>query len=281
MFKAAHYRLDWRSELEKIARYLKGRGGVVRVDYRSEDAAPEKFNHILKESFGTAGNRMWLSLRIDREWFTTRQAQGILDELDRLLTSAGFPADRSPEEHDVVKIVADNDVQGNMTTTIQGNIFNFRDGLPGRALAARRASVCLSMRKYIACGGHFMIVVNDAPLSEQSVFWQQIWNAGLSEVVGENLLLVIHSGPKSERRQHQDSPEANETIFIPDSLEGDEIRQEHVYDDLIDVFQSESIPGAAECAATYLANNTKSVLQLHANLSATLMSVKRRLGGVG
>lgn len=282
MSGAAYYRLDWRSEFKTLEPFLSGRGGVVQVEYNSGDAAPDMFNHLLKEEFSArSGNGFRLSLRIDQDWYTTRQVSGILDELDRLLAGAGFPVDQTPVESQSICFVAGNEVEGDMNTTITGNTFNLGNGFHGRALATRRSSVCAAMRRYVARGGRFMITMNDAPLQDQSIFWQQLWNVGLSEAGGNNILLLIHAGPMAGRMKHQDSPVANVKIFLPDSIEGDETRQDDIYDDLVDIFEREGIPGAAGCAVTHLENNKNSVLQLHVKLSGVLMSTKQRLRGAG
>lgn len=276
MHKAAHYRLDWRSEFEKLSPYLDGSGGVVRIEYNSEDAAPSFLNHNLKEDFGKPDNAMWISLRIDHEWFTTRQAIGILDEINRLLTEAGFPAEEKQAERELLQILTDNDVDGDMTTTIENLTINQGGGPKVKALRARTTTVCAAMNGYVEAGGHFMIIVNDTPIAEQTDFWQQIWNAGLAEAGGGNLVLMIHAGPKAGRKQHHDSPEPNERITLPDSVETDETRCEHIYDDLIDAFTAAGVQDAVGSATVHLESNKQSVLQLHMNLSANIMAVKMR-----
>lgn len=284
MHQAENFRLNWRSEFRKLSPYLQSQEGVVRVNYRSENAAPGMFNHLLKEEFvAHASNGPRLSLRIDSDWFTTRVVAGVLDELDRLLGEAGFPAERADIEYKLINFVTENEVQGNMITTVTNNTFNLGSEASAQAQAARLASVCAAMRKFVEAGGHFMVVLNDTPLSKQSVFWQQIWNVGLSDAGRGGLLLVIHAGPKSEQQQHEDSPRASECLYLPDSVESDESRQDHIYDDLIDVFQRNDIMSheASAAAAAHLANNADSMSKLYSKLGATLMSLKQRLRNTG
>jgi len=278
MRDAVSFRLDWRSEFKRLSQYLDGiRGGVIKVEYDSEDAAPDKFNFFLKEYFGKPKNGMRCSLRIDHEWYTTRQVFGILDEIGRILADAGFPADL--DQADCVSggnVVANNSVHGDMTVAIQGSTITINGRVDERALRARLESICAAMRKYVGAGGHFMFVVNDAPLADQAEFWQRIWNAGLSAAVGENAVLVIGAGPKSGKRHHPDSPEPDELIVLPISVLTDEVRQDVIYDDLVEIFQSNGIKGAESAAQTYLTCHAHSMLQLNMQLSATLMSIRNR-----
>ncbi|MGJ4962954.1 hypothetical protein [Bradyrhizobium sp. HKCCYLRH3061] len=278
MRDAAAFRLDWRSEFKRLSPYLDGiRGGVVRVDYDSEDAAPDKFNFLLKEYFGKPKNGMRCSLRIDHEWFTTRQVFGILDEISRILADAGFPDELDPADcASSGNIIANNSVDGNMTVAISNSTITINGRVDERALRARLKSTCAAMRRYVGAGGHFMFVVNDAPLEDQAEFWQRIWNAGLSAAVGENAVLVVGAGPKSGKRHHPDSPEPDELIVLPVSVETDEARQDVIYDDLVEVFQRNGVQGAEAAAQTYLSCHARSMLQLNMQLSATLLSIRNR-----
>lgn len=274
---AAHYRLNWKAEIKKLRPYMEGRGGVVAIEYASEDAAPEKFNYLLKEDFGKPGNGMWNSMRIDHEWYTTRRAEGILDELDRLLGEAGFAAE-GKAEHAPLTLLSENTVKGNMTVNMVGVVLHGGYIRTDRLLRARVKSVCGAMRRYVDAGGHFMIVVNDAPISNQATFWREIWNDGLSHASGDNVLLIIHAGPKAGRLQHSESPSPDEVIYLPSSVESDDSRQDDIYDDLFTIFEKEGFHEPAECAAIHLSNNKSSIRQLHVQLSAAIMNVKKRTG---
>jgi hypothetical protein len=270
---ASHYRIDWRREFEALAPYLKGKGGIVGIEYDSDEAASDKFNYLLKENFGRPGNHMWSSLRVDHDWFTTHKAAGILDEMNRLLTDAGFPAERTQEEHYALNLFSGNDLeQGDLTSNWTNVTLHVGGLLAGAALRARVRAVSEAMCRYIACGGHFMIVVNDAPVSHQSEFWRDIWLGGLAEACGEKLLLVIHAGPRAGRRYHDDSPQLDERVFLPNSFEAEDSRQDDAYDDLFDVFKAEGFENPGESATLHLTGTMSSVRQLHVKLSAAIMN---------
>lgn len=275
MFRAEHYRLDWHAEFEKLSPYLRGRGGVVRLEYSSENAAPHKFNHLLKEGFGKPDNGIWRSLRIDHEWFTTRHVLGVIDEIDRLLTEAGFPAKNTEGEPANVNILTDVDVGGNMITNINELTINNGTGAGGRAVRARAKAVFSAMQRYVESGGRFMVIVNDMAIPDQTDFWQQIWHGGLSAAGGDHMLLVIHAGPKAAQLQHHDSPEADERIVLPDSVEEDSMRDCQIFDDLIDAFKAAGIEEAGGPAGVHLENNRTSILDINTKLSAAIMSAKR------
>ena len=58
------------------------------------------------------------------------------------------------------------------------------------ALRDRRiAAICGTLRKYLEAG-KFMIVLNDMPAREQSLFWHDLWTQGLGQLVGDGLVLV-------------------------------------------------------------------------------------------
>lgn len=276
MLTAKNFRLDWHNEFKKLAPYLAGRCGVIRLEYKSEDAAPGIFNYHLKEMFSRNGNQMWLSLRIDQEWYTTHRARGILDEMDRLLTKVGFPAEKPRHGLALTGLANGNDVGGDLTVAFENSTLNL-GGLPKESLHERAEAVCAAMSRYIAAGGHFMIVLNDAPLRDQAVFWRDVWESGLSAMSG-HLLLVIHAGPGAGGKVHPDCPGASETLFLPDSVQSDETRLEQIYDDLIGIFRAEGIADAEARAQTHLAGNADSMSRLHATLSTVIMKAKQRLG---
>lgn len=272
--RATDYRIDWDFEFNKLRPYLLGKYGVVCLEYRSEDAAPEKFNHILKEDFGkNPGNSRWTSIRIDDDWYTTRKAGGILEQFERLLTDVGFPPAKAGRQGFDLSVASDNDVGGDMSITMSDvNIYI------GAGLSAQLDAVCESMRNFIRNGGHFMIVVNDAAIRDQSEFWQRIWKAGLEAACEGGVLLVIHSGPRSERRRHADSPDPDETLFLPDSVEADQGRHDEMYDDLIDIFKKEGFKEPGESAVLYLTNLKSSVRLVNMRLSAAIMAVRKSAG---
>lgn len=274
MLSANDFRLNWHHEFTKLAPYFKGRGGVVRLEYKSDDAAAFKFNHLLKEDFG-CNDSLWRSLRIDHKWFTTRRAEGVIDQIDRLLTEAGFPAALPPATEGAVNILTDVAVTGNMTANISELHVNYGDGQGGRAFHARAVAIFDATRRYVECGGRFMVIVNDMPHADQTEFWEQVWNAGLSAAVGADALLVIHAGPKAKGLQHSDSPVAGERIILPDTVEEDTERDYHFFDDISDAFDKAGVESSRVPASVHLENNRASILQINMKLSAAIMSAKK------
>lgn len=274
MLNGDKFRLDWHQEFKKLSCHLNGQGGVIHLEYQSENSAPLKFNYFLKEAFAT-DNASWRSLRIDHEWFTTRQAYGMLDEIDRLLAEVGFRAEFPIEANAAVNILTEVDVAGNMTTNINGLHVNCGAGRSGRAFRERAEAVFEAVRRYVESGGRFMVIVNDMPLSDQTEFWQQIWNAGFSAAGGEDMLLLIHVGPKAGYQRHHDSPPASERIILPDSVEEDCDRDYQFFDDLSDAFANAGIGEPHVPAGVHLENNRASILKINMKLSAAIMSAKK------
>jgi hypothetical protein len=268
------FRLDWRQEFKRLSPYLEKQGGVIRIEFQSENAAPLKFNHFLKEAFAQT-DTVWRSLRIDHEWFTTRQVHGVIDEIDRLLTEVGFPAKFPIEPTAPINILTDVEVGGNMTTNISGLHVNHGPGHSGRAFRERADAVFEALRHYIEGGGRFMVIVNDMPLADQTEFWRHVWNSGLSAAGGSAMLLVIHAGPKAGRRQHHDSPDANERIILPCAVEEDTDRDYQFFDDLSDAFAKAGIGEPGAPAGVHLENNRGSILLINMKLSAAIMSAKK------
>lgn len=275
MFKAEDFCLDWRQEFETLSPYLEGAGGMIVLEYASDKAAPLKFNHLLKERFSKPENGNWLSLRVDHEWFTTRQVAGVIDQIDRLLAEAGIQVESPSEEQAPVQILKGVEVGGNMTTAINELHIDYAPALAGRALRARAEAVFEAIRNYVSGRGRLMVILNDMPIPDQTDFWQQIWNAGLSAAGGDSLLLVIHAGPKAGRRRHHDSPEPNERIILPDEIEDGSARDNHFFDDLVDAFSTNGVQEPTGPAGVHLENNRASILYINMKLSAAIMSAKK------
>lgn len=277
---AKHYRLDWESEFRRLKPFLDGRGGVVCIEFYDEHAAPEKFSHLLKEAFGRPDNQMWFSLRIDPDWDTTHEPEWVLDELARLLAKAGFPVEEAASGPEYINILSGNDVGGDMQVGMDGVDFYIDARGRGSARRARLEAVCAAMARYVAAGGHIMIVVNDAPVAAQTRFWREIWRGGLADAGGDNLLLVHYIGPAAGHQPHQDSPEAEMSLVLPSSIESDERRQEEVYDDVFSIFESAGYgrEAAAMAADTLLASNGRSVQELHSGLSKLILRRKTKSG---
>lgn len=217
-------------------------------------------------------------MRVDHEWFTTRRAAGILDEMDRLLADAGFSPERTQEERYAIDLLSGNDVSGDLTATLTNVTLQVGSPLAGAAFRTRLRAVSEAMRIYVASGGHFMIVINDAPASDQSGFWQEIWLGGLAEACGDKLLLIVHAGPRAGRRYHTDTPARDRLLYLPSSFEAEDSRQDDVYDDLFDLFKTEGFECPEESAGTFLNATMSSVRLLHLRLSAALMNKNRWKG---
>ncbi|MDT8758035.1 hypothetical protein MZO42_04940 [Sphingomonas psychrotolerans] len=275
---ASHYRIDWRREFATLAPYLNGNGGVIGVEYDSEEAAIDKFNHLIKEGFARPGDHMWTSLRVDHEWFTTRRVAGILDEMDRLLADAGFPAERACEGLYALNLFSGNDVAGDLRANLTNVTLQMDGPVAGAAFRGRVRAVSEAMCRYIASGGHFMIVINDTPIPDQAGFWHEIWLGGLAKACGDKLLVIVHAGPRAERRYHADAPVRDRILYLPDSFESDETRENDAYDDLFEVFKAEGFECPEESAGAYLDATLFSVRLLHLRLSAALMNKNIRSG---
>jgi|CXWL01.1.fsa_nt_gi hypothetical protein len=273
MFNADAFRLDWQREFKKLDPYVSGKGGVILLEYGSKDACPLKFNYLLKEAFGSQQAKVCPSLRIDSEWFTTRQVPGVLDEIDRLLTEVGVNVELPAEDLTSLNILKDNEVGGTMSTTINDLQINYATARSGRALRARADAIFSAMKHYVAGGGRFMVEMNDMPLSFQTDFWRHVW-PGLSKAGGDALLLVIHAGPKAERRQHQESPRPDELIVLPEAVEPDSERADQFFDDLIEAFAAAGIKDPHTAAGVHLGNNRRSVLDINVDFSTAVMHAK-------
>lgn len=270
------FRLDWHPEFRALSPFLKRDGGVVVIEYSSIDAAPEKFNHLMKEEFSQSGNLNWVSLRIDNDWYTTRQIGDILDEFERLLGGVGFQVETTLHSRGDFHFIADNEVGGDLKIHLE-NVNISRSAPTWTDLKERIIAIGNALVNYQASGGRFMLVINDASLSEQSNFWNRIWHGGLEAYIHDSFLLVIHSGPRSERKVHPDAPEPNLRIFLPDSVEADESRQDSILDDLIDICMKNGVENPDSVAATYLECNKDSVRNLNANLIAKILDIKSRV----
>jgi hypothetical protein len=234
MFPSADYfRLDWRSELKKLQIYLEGKSGVVRIDFASDDAAADKFNYILKEDFGKIGNGSWLSLRIDWDWSTTYTVDDQINAFAKKLGEAGVVLEWPNSGLSGGDLFSDNSSEGDMNLTMTGNtVFNGFD-TSAYAIQERVSAVCDAMRRYVADGGKFMVIVNDMSKANQGRFWRTFWNAGLREAGGDGLSLIYYVGSLCGDEPHEDAPAPDLQIALPSSIEGDETRENDVYDDIL------------------------------------------------
>lgn len=282
MFPSADsFRLDWKSEFQKLHPFLKGKGGVVRLDFESEDAAPSKFNHILKEDFGTSGNRTWLSLRVDDAWSTTYTVEDQIDAFARKLAEGGIVVDFPKAASSGGDVFSRNSADGDLNITVSGTtIVTGYDQSPS-ATRKRVEAICDGVRRLVKCGGHFMVVVNDMTQAEQGQFWRHFWHAGLAEAGGGNLLLVYYVGPKCGRRPHDDAPSPDLHLVLPKGIESDESRQNQVYDDIIDLFSNAGFSSekAGMAADSIIAGHGHSVLAVQEGLVKLIWRLKAKVDG--
>lgn len=279
--RASHFRLDWRQELDKLGPFLNGRGGVVRIEFSSEDAAPSKFNHILKEEFGVPGNGAWLSLRVDDGWSTTYTVDDQIDAFAKKLAEAGIVVDLSKATSSNGDAFSGNSSNGDLEITAIGVTIVRGFDQSARAIGKRVDAICNGVRRLVECGGHFMVVVNDMTKAEQGRFWKQLWQAGLAEAGGGNMLLVYFVGPKCDNQPHADAPLPDLRLRLPREIEGDETRENHVYDDIIDLFTKAGYNAeAASVAATSIISSCgHSVMALQEGLAKLIWKEKAKSAG--
>ncbi|MBO1326012.1 hypothetical protein K2X14_13800 [Acetobacter sp. TBRC 12305] len=238
MFPAANvFRVDWESEFKRLRPFLEGKGGVVQINFTSEDAAPSKFNHILKEDFRAPGNGSCLSLRIDDAWSTTYTVDDQINAFARKLGEGGVVVDFPKVAPYDGNVLSQNSASGDLTISVAGlTIVNGFDQSP-YAQGKRIEAVCDGVRRFVNDGGHFMVVVNDMTQGEQARFWKQFWYAGLERAGGQSLLLIYFVGPKCGNRPHADAPPPSLRLTLPTAIEGDEVRENCVYDDILGLFE--------------------------------------------
>lgn len=234
---ASAFRVDWEAEFDRLRPFLEGRGGVIQINFTSEDAAPSKFNHILKEDFGASDNRNYLSLRVDDAWSTTYTVDDQIDAFARKLAEGGVVVDFSGITPYSGNVLSENSAGGDLTISVTGlTIVNGFDQSP-YVRGKRIEAVCDGVRRFVSGGGHFMVVVNDMTQGEQARFWKQFWYAGLERAGERSLLLIYFVGPKCGNRPHADAPPPSLRLTLPTAIEGDEVRENCVYDDILDLFK--------------------------------------------
>lgn len=273
--KHAHFRLDWLRESGKLRLFLEGQPGVVRIEFQSEEAAVDKFNHFIKEQFQN-GNRngQWLSARLDDDWSTTHTIDDQLHAIARKLEEAGIVVDWSQAQSGVGDVASRNQSSGNLDINISDSvIINGMDASPG-GVQKRVNLVCEAMKQFVANGGRFMLVVNDMEKQNQGKIWKAIWNAGLRDAGGNRLLLVYYVGPKCGEEPHDDAPAPNVAFTLPHNIEADDARQNEVYDDVVGILTGRGYAPekAASAAEMLLDSNSDSVRRLHMGLSKHLMN---------
>lgn len=270
----AHFRLDWLQEAEKLKPYFDGKPGVFRIDFESEDAAVDKFNHFVKEQFQNGhGNGQRLSLRLDDDWSTTHTIDDQIFAIARKLKEAGIGVDWDAHELSVGDIASGNSAEtGNIDINISNSVFGM-DASPN-GIQKRLELVCEATKQFVASGGRFMLIVNDMQRHDQGKVWKSIWNAGLCEAGGDHISLVYYVGPKCGQAAHDDAPVPNATFQLPHNIETDDARQDEVYDDIFEILtdrEGYSSEAASAAAGAIVSNSSHSVRRLHMGLSKAIM----------
>lgn len=274
------YRIDWRREFARLEPYFSGQGGVIHVHFRGADCAPNNFNAVLKRSFHDdrpVAER--LSLRIDEAWHTTHTVDDILDAFEEKLRAAGFGMAASIAPDAGGQLLSNLSVAGDLNISISDSSLSAGAGRTTARRKQRLAAICQNLREYLRSGGRMLIELNDQPAAFQKQFWG-LWRSGLSALVESGLVLVYMIGPRAGGHAHADAPGPDEEINLPQSYETEDERQDHVYDDLIDIFRDNGLsPDEASTAATVHLRTTKSsVGKLHDELSGVLMDLSRKRG---
>ncbi|QBL92322.1 hypothetical protein KSAC_00740 [Komagataeibacter saccharivorans] len=275
---ASVFRVDWAAEFNRLRPFLEGRGGVIQINFTSEDAAPSKFNYILKEDFGAPDNGNYLSLRVDDAWSTTYTVDDQIDAFARKLAEGGVVVDFPEVTPYSGKVLSENSAGGDLTISVTGlTIVNGFDQSP-YARGKRIEAVCDGVRHFVNGGGHFMVVVNDMTQDEQARFWKQFWYGGLERAGEQRLLLVYFVGPKCGNRPHADAPPPNLCLTLPTAIEGDEFRENCVYDDILDLFEKAGyMPDQVAVAADgIISSHGHSVLAVQEGLAKLFLRLQAK-----
>jgi hypothetical protein len=253
----------------------------VRISYSSDDCAWNRFNAILKDRFNRAGQSR-LSIRIDREWHTTRTIEDIIQAFDDKLSSVGLHHTDLPPQVGTIEVLSGNEVGGDAIFTVE----NFHIGVSPFEIARQRSvmlrSIHTRLEGFLKSGGRFMVVVNHAPPGEQGPFWCNFWKLVLERLVNSGLFLV-HFLDRRDGSAHPHAPQPLASFTLPNGFEGDDEREGDAYDDLIDALVKEGVnveeaPGAA---VAHLNSNLKSVADLQDNLFSLILRLEaRRKNGI-
>ena len=280
-----NFRLDWQSEAAELEPYFKGQPGVVRINFRSEDAAVGKFNHFIKKQFQDGvGNGQRLSLRLDEEWITTYTLDDQIHAIAEKLKEAGIVFDR-PHGQVATAIgeVASRNVSGGDTIISISNIsIENGENVSPRGFQGRREIVFNAMERFVEKGGRFMLIVNDMKRDHQGKIWKSIWDAGLKKAGGDHVSLIYYVGPKCGHEPHDDAPAPDVEFRLPDDIETDKGRREEVYKDILEILDHKGYnkETASAIADTIVSINSHSVKELHMGLSKTIMSIAAKKGSV-
>lgn len=276
-----HFRLDWLREAKKLEPYFDGMPGVVRIDFESEDAADDKFNHFVKEQFQNGNsNGQRASLRLDDEWSTTFPGYDQVVAVGRKLEEHGVAVDWARGQSATGDTASGNQAgRDNIISIENSSIINGVDASP-MGIQRLLHIVCEAMKTFVEGGGHFMLIVNDMARQNQGKVWKSIWMAGLRDAGGDQISLVYFVGPKCGAQPHSDAPVPEVRFKLPHEIETDESRQDEVYDDVFGIltkcgYSSEEAAGAAKMLVD---SNSHSVRRLHMGLATTLMNLSVHRG---
>lgn len=264
-----YFKIDWKKERDALAPYMQGKGGIVRVEHRGAECAPNNFNAMLKQWHVDIGSPSF-SIRIDPDYFTTRTLEDVLDEFDKKLGAAGNPT--APVDSAQMAILSANKVDGNATFQME-NVF-INGGANGAKIRRERVSATSAALGGFLKKGRCMVVAQHHNPADQNFFWRHFWQDGLDALVAHGLLLIHFHDKEANNRVHADAPAPDLTLTLPRDLSSDD-RDYQAYDDLYDVFKEKGLSddGASEAASTLLLLSKASVAAVHDNFAIKLMSM--------
>lgn len=226
--------IDWRIEFKKLSPYLGGGGGVARVYYDGDAAAPRQFNSSLKRYYHDADNR--LSIRISREWFTTHLLSDVLHEFARKLSSVGPPPERQSTPHDI-QILSGNEIGGDAYLSLSDVRIGDSPFDHVRERTARIAAIKGSLAAFLGAEGRMMVVVQHSRPGDQNHFWRALWRGALVDLTDSGLFLVHMVDRSDGQGVHEDAAEPDLELTLPSNFE-DDARDAEAYDDLYELFES-------------------------------------------
>ena len=280
-----NFRLDWQSESAELEPYFKGQPGVVRINFRSEDAAVGKFNHFIKKQFQDGvGNGQRLSLRLDEEWLTTYTLDDQIHTIANKLKEAGIVFDwpHGQAATAIGEVASKNKSGGDMKINISNVWIDHGVDVSPRGIQDRREIVFNAMERFVEKGGRFMLIVNDMKRDHQGKIWKSIWDAGLKKAGGDHVSLIYYVGPQCGHEPHDDAPAPDVEFQLPHDIETDNGRREEVYKDILEILVHKGYNKeiASAVADTIVSINSHSVKELHNGLSQSIMSIDARKGSV-
>ena len=267
------YEIDWRSEFDRLRVAMRGNGCVVRVSHDENISAWRRFDAVLINAFEQMHPKS-VSIRIDSHWHNTRTLDDILSAFDESLEDAGIPA--IPIEITraaPISVLSQNKVDGDATFSVGTININGDRSDNAKQRKALVLAICERCRKLLDLGDRLMIVVHHCPVKDQSRFWCDLWNRGLGALISKGLLLV-HYVTKSQPA-HGDAPNPNCVIQLPRDF-SEETREEHAYDDLIDMLMKLGV-GKEMASGLSMAhiNSTKlSMTNFYDKLSSLVLKVQ-------